>query len=91
MKQKVYLWGLQWYSKNIQDGVTKHLLFDGDCKPLLFRYRKEALSARDNVYGYIRNREDLRNEPYGWRLPRPVKITSIFYNEDIEIIKNHWD
>ena len=26
-------------------------------------------------YGYIKTRPNLRQYPYGWRLPKPIKVT----------------
>jgi len=42
--------------------------------PALFRTRRECRDYIKEKYGYIKNREDLREEPHGWRLPRPVKV-----------------
>lgn len=66
-------WGLLWYSRNRLDGVTRYLLYANGL-PLLFRTRQEARRWRDENYGYIRDREDLRAEPHGWRLPAPIKV-----------------
>ena len=62
-------WGLWWHSR----GADGHLVHGG-CVPLLFRTRKEALAKRDEVFGYIRCRPDLRAAPYHWRLPKAVKV-----------------
>lgn len=78
MKQKFKRWGLEWFSKNKLDGVTRHLIFD-DCKPAFFGSRAEARVFMNLRYGYIKSRKDLRREPHGWRLPRPVRITAIEY------------
>lgn len=71
-------WGLEWYSKNKLDGVTRHLIYE-DCLPVLFHSRQEARSFCNENYGYIKTRKDLRKEPHGWRLPRPVKIVYVKY------------
>ena len=67
-------WGLEWYSRNALDGETRHLLWDGPTKPLLYSTRDEARADALKRYGYIKTRPDLRREPYGWRLPRPVRV-----------------
>jgi len=67
------LWAGQWYSNNRLDGVTKHLLYD-NCLPALFRTRRECREYIKDKYGYIGDREDLRTEPHGWRLPRAIKV-----------------
>lgn len=76
----VYLnmWGLEWYSKNTLNGITRHLIFDA-CLPKLFITRQEARHFAKEKYGYIKVRKDLRNEPHGWRVPRPVKVNEIHY------------
>ena len=68
------LWAGMWRSKNKLDGITEHLLYE-DCIPVLFRTRKSAKAWIDKKFGYIRSRKDLRSEPYGWRLPHPVRVT----------------
>jgi len=70
------MWALEWYSKNRIDGEKKHLVhYLGLVK--LFRTREKAREYRDERFGYIRNRPDLRKEPHGWRLPQPVKVKVI--------------
>ena len=75
------LWAGQWFSNNIRDGVTKHILY-ANCLPVLFRTRRECREYINERYGYIKDREDLRSEPYGWRLPRPVKVILALKNEE---------
>ena len=70
-------WGILWQSKNRLDGITEHLLIE-NCYPVLFRTRQEASKYRDEKYGYIRVREDLREEPHGWKLPKVIKLKIIF-------------
>lgn len=66
-------WALLWRSDNWLDGRREHLVYD-ERVPVLFRTRQEARDWRDERYGYIRERPDLRREPHGWRLPLPVKV-----------------
>lgn len=61
-------WAVKWHV-----GIMWH-----DCKPLLFRTRKEARIWIDEHYGYIKDRYDLRSAPHHWRLPKPVKVEVIF-------------
>lgn len=74
MARMTALWGLQWYSRNRIDGVTRHLLWDGPAQPLLYSTRREARADALKRWGFIRGRSDLRAEPHGWRLPRPVRV-----------------
>ncbi len=78
MNQKIERWGLEWFSKNERDGITRHLIFH-NLLPALFFTRKEARAFAEREYGYIRTRKDLRIEPHGWRLPRPVRVSGITY------------
>lgn len=67
-------WGVLWYSKNKLDGERKHLICRF-CVPVIFSTRQEARFWIEEHYGYIKKRKDLRAEPHGWRLPKPVKVT----------------
>ena len=67
------MWGALWYSRNEMDGVTMHIIFK-DCMPALFRTKKAAQEWIKSEYGYIAARRDLRGEPHGWRMPRPVRV-----------------
>jgi len=42
--------------------------------PLLYRTRAECRTAIEIMFGYFRERPDLRAEPHGWKMPRPVKV-----------------
>lgn len=70
------LWAAQWYSKNRLDGETRHIIYD-DCLPALFRTRHECREYIKEKYGYIKSRQDLHQEPHGWRVPRPIIIQVI--------------
>lgn len=69
-------WGLLWHSKNRTDGLQEHLLWENGNVPM-FQTRHEARQFSHKKYGYILTRPDLRQEPHGWRMPRPVKIIGI--------------
>lgn len=67
-------WAGLWYSRNKLDGVTRHLLyFNGVIA--LFSTQRKAKEFIERKYGYIRTRKDLRNEPHGWRLPQPIRVS----------------
>jgi len=63
-----------WHSRNKLDGEQKYLMWDCGCTPLLFRTRREATVYRNDKWGYIRYRKDLRKEPHGWLLPKVVHV-----------------
>lgn len=69
-------WGLKWVSENKLDGRKEYIMWEHG-QPLLFRTRQQARNSRDYRFGYIRNRPDLKGEPHGWRLPRPVRVEVI--------------
>jgi hypothetical protein len=62
-----------WHSKNRLDGETKYLLGDGQ-SPMIFNSRAKARTVAQIKFGYIKTRADLRAEPHGWRMPRPVRV-----------------
>jgi hypothetical protein len=66
-------WAVQWSSRSRLDGDSRHFMWD-DGKPLLFRTRRAARERIRAVWGYIKNRPDLRAEPHGWRMPRAVRV-----------------
>ena len=67
-------WAAEWRHVNRPDGDTSHLLHE-DLFPKLFKTRRECRAWIEEKFGYIRDRPDLRAEPHGWRMPRPVLIT----------------
>ena len=67
-------WGLLIRSHNRLDGLREHLDF-ADGLPLLFLTRKAARAFSERHYAYMRERKDLRAEPHGWLMPRPVRVT----------------
>lgn len=69
----IFRWGAMWHSVNSLNGEVRHLMCRG-LMPVLFLKRKESVAWINQHYGYIRNRPDLRLEPHGWRLPKPIKV-----------------
>ena len=68
-------WAVQWNSRNGLDGVSQYFVWDGrGGGPMLFRSRRLAREWIREHYGYIATRADLRREPYGWRLPRAIRV-----------------
>jgi hypothetical protein len=47
-------------------------LINKNCDVMLFKTQRAAKEAREAGYGYIRQRQDLRNA--GWLMPRIVKV-----------------
>ncbi len=73
MTKKQDGWGLLWYSSNQLNGVDQHLMWHGG-KPLFFDTRREARAYHKVKYGYLRTRPDLQREPFGWTVPKVVKV-----------------
>ena len=67
------IWAAQWRSNNNLDGIRKHIIYE-NCKPALFRSRKECREFIESHYGYIAEREDLQEEPHGCQMPIPIKV-----------------
>lgn len=67
-------WGALWHCKCKLDGVTEHICFE-HCLPALFIRKGDAQEWIRKHYGYIAKRKDLRAEPFGWRMPKPVRVS----------------
>lgn len=52
------------------------MLWGGDIpgQMLMFSTRKACRKWIEDRYGYIRERDDLKKMPHGWRLPKAVKV-----------------
>ena len=81
-------WGLLFRSNNKLDGYKEHLIRHWrsaetlcNCDPVLFKTRQQARDSRDQEYGYLRNRPDLKTEPHGWRMPLVVKVVPFYQYE----------
>lgn len=82
MRPQVYLnkWGILERSRNKLDGYREHLMHEDGGKVALFQTRKQAQDYAERHLGYLRNRPDLRAEPHGWMLPKPIRLT-VTYKE----------
>jgi len=72
-----YGWALKYYSKCKLDGVREYLLMNQTFygkNVAIFKTRQQARDFRDEYYGYIRDRPDLKAEPHGWTVPKVVKV-----------------
>jgi len=68
-----HAWGALWRSHNNTDGIREHLLHE-NLLPVLFKTRAQARRFIAEKYGYIKQRDDLRREPHGWRMPIAVRV-----------------
>jgi len=70
-------WAILWRSNNHLDGKVRRILAFENAEPKLFHTKKATQEYIKNRYGYIATRKDLRTEPYGWRMPIPIKVDII--------------
>lgn len=68
------MYAIFWHSKNFLHGEKISLIYNNGI-PLIFRTRKEAREYADKNYGYIKVRKDLREAPFGFRMPKIVKFS----------------
>ncbi len=68
------LWAGEWHSRNKLNGDRRHILNNRNCLPALFRTRSKCRAYIKDAYGYIAERQDLRDEPHGWRMPQAIKV-----------------
>ncbi len=70
------VWGVMWRSTHEQYLMTdwrgKHARH---IPPKLFGTKREATEWIKEHYAEYATRRDLRAEPYGWRMPIPVRVT----------------
>ena len=76
VERKSECWAILCRSINQLDGDRSW--FDGEVngttRTQLFPTRREALAFIKHHWSYVRHRSDLRREPHGWRMPKPVKV-----------------
>ena len=69
-------WAVQWRSENKTDGYREYLFSDGcACGTQLFETRAAARAFIEYQYAFLRDRPDLKREPHGWKMPRPVRVS----------------
>ena len=73
MTRPVMRWGVLWRSESRLDGKREYVKwYHSD--PLLFYTRAQAREWIAEHYGYLRTRADLKAEPYGWKMPKVVRV-----------------
>ena len=77
-------WAIKWRSENKLDGKRERLMggvrYDrpymfGGYKTMVFRTRDEARHYLKENYGHLAERDDLKREPHGWKMPQVVKVS----------------
>lgn len=69
----LHRWAIKFRSKNKLDGTREYFVFK-DGLPVLFTVRAEARQYIKDKYGYLKHRKDLREEPFGWKMPEAVQV-----------------
>ena len=68
-------WAVEWHTRNRLDGDLRKLVWDPRDRYRLFRTRRECRAYIEVHSAVLRTRPDLRAEPFGWRMPRAVRVT----------------
>jgi hypothetical protein len=67
-------WAVQWRAQSRLDGKRERFFVWNGTLPHLFMTRRACRDFIKAQWGYIAEREDLRREPHGWKMPRPVRV-----------------
>lgn len=75
-RKSAIAWAILWRANNKLDGRQHHLIGDPNhpSRTKLFSNRKLARTFAKEKYAYISQRPDLRCEPFGWCLPKVVRV-----------------
>lgn len=71
--QSDYWWGVLMREENKANGKMEYLCCR-DARPVVFHTRKETHAYIRQAFGYLKRQPNLRREPYGWRMPQPIKV-----------------
>lgn len=67
-------WSVKWIGNPYERlGIPSHIIYE-NLLPVLFKTRSEAREFVKAKYGFIAEREDLRNPPFNWRMPQIIKV-----------------
>lgn len=72
-RRPVFRWAVMDRYESRLDGRSETIIWDGGM-PLLFHRRDACRAYIKKRFGYIAGRKDLRAEPHGWRMPKPVRV-----------------
>ena len=80
-------WAIKWRSENKLDGKREPFLgrYSSTNPPapdilagytvMIFKTRENARAYIKKFFGFIKDRPDLRAEPFGWKMPVVVKVS----------------
>jgi len=69
-------WAILWQEKSRLDGFRQYFSWEpnGTTGTMLFPTRAKARLHVKTKYGYIAKSTDLHREPFGWKMPRVVRV-----------------
>lgn len=73
VRQEIKRWAVKWRQDNELDGNREYYLCNENGY-ILFKTRFLARQYIADNYGFIRRRQDLQEEPHGWKMPIPVRV-----------------
>ena len=72
-------WGVMWRSDSAFQ-QSRHFMYEKRL-PVMFVTRREAREWIKKNYGYVAQRPDLQGEPHGWKMPVPVKVRVVLFDQ----------
>ena len=75
---KAKAWGVLWRVNNKASGEILSLIYAETGTPVLFKSKRLAKEWIRQNHASVAHRTDLRAEPYGWRMPIPVRVSITF-------------
>ena len=75
---KAKAWGVLWRVNNKASGKILSIMYAETGTPVLFRTKRLAKEWIRQNHASVAHRTDLRAEPYGWRMPIPVRVSITF-------------
>jgi hypothetical protein len=67
-------WAILWQSSTNLMGIDAISCGTSQTNIMIFHTRHEARKEIWIRFGYIKDRPDLKSEPHGWKMPKPVRI-----------------
>jgi len=71
---KAKAWGVLWRVNTKASGKILSIMYAETGTPVLFRTKRLAKEWIRQNHASVAQRKDLRAEPYGWRMPIPVRV-----------------
>ena len=75
---KAKAWGVLWRVHTKAAGEILSIIYAETGTPVLFKSKRLAKEWIRQNHASVAQRKDLRAEPYGWRMPVPVRVSITF-------------